>query len=121
MKIVGTLLFTGALLTAPLQCSSDPDPNRRLEDTPAEALWDLSEEFREAGDEDARRRTLETIVREYPGAREAQRAQLILDGREDEAAESDDSAGSDDSADSGDTAGDDAAEENAAESSSDDG
>jgi len=68
--------------SAPFQCRSDPNPTRRLQDTPAEALWQLSEEFRAEGDEAARRTTLQRLVERYPGTREAERAQQVLDGHE---------------------------------------
>lgn len=68
---------------APFQCASDPDPSRRLEDTPAEALWSLAERFRAQGDEDARRVALAELVERYPTSAEAQRARLVLEeGRE---------------------------------------
>jgi hypothetical protein len=67
--------------TAPFQCSK-PDPNKRVEESPAEALWKLSERFRESGDDEARRVTLETLVEEYPSSREAQRAKMALEGRD---------------------------------------
>ena len=74
-----SLLLLGA---APFQCSSDPNPTRRLQDTPAEALWQLAEQFRADGNEAARRTTLTRLVERYPGTREAERAQMVLDGRE---------------------------------------
>ena len=76
------LLVVAVALGAPFQCASDPDPDRRIEDTPAEALWNLAETFREEGDEDARRRTLSHLVDRYPTSREAERARLVLSGRE---------------------------------------
>ncbi|HJL01440.1 MAG TPA: hypothetical protein RMH85_08595 [Polyangiaceae bacterium LLY-WYZ-15_(1-7)] len=80
--ILARLALVAALGTAPFQCASDPDPERRLEDTPAEALWLLAERFREEGDAEARRTTLEQLVERYPTSREAERARLALDGRE---------------------------------------
>lgn len=68
------------LSTAPFQCASDPDPEYRVEDTPAEALWNLSEHFRGEGNELARRQTLEHLVERYPSSRESHRAQMVLDG-----------------------------------------
>lgn len=66
------------LLRAPIQCASDPDPNRRLEDTPSEALWRLAERFETDGDEAARRIALEEIVERYPSSAEAERARVAL-------------------------------------------
>ena len=70
------------LTTAPFQCASEPDPNRRIEDSPSEALWGLAEDFREAGDTEARERTLRRIVERYPDSAEAEMARMALDGRE---------------------------------------
>ena len=82
MKFVLVPLLALALGGAPFQCAADPDPERRIADTPAEALWDLSERFEEEGNETARRTTLEQLVERYPSSREAVRAQDILNGRE---------------------------------------
>jgi hypothetical protein len=82
MKLSTALLTFSLLGTAPFQCASREDPNHRIEDTPAEALWSLSERFRADGNDAARRTTLEQLVEQYPGAREAERARLVLSGRE---------------------------------------
>lgn len=79
---LATLVIVLALARAPFQCASDPDPNRRREDSPSEALWHLADRFHERGDDDARRVTLETLVEQYPTSREAERARLVLGGRE---------------------------------------
>ncbi len=77
------LIAVCLLLTrAPFQCASDPDPNRRIEDTPAEALYRLSEHFAETGDQAAREETLRHLVERYPSSREARRATLALEGRD---------------------------------------
>ena len=73
--IIAALSLSGA----PFQCASDPDPERAIEDSAPEALWNLAEEFRERGDEDARRTTLEHLVERYPSSRFAQRAELALE------------------------------------------
>jgi hypothetical protein len=78
LALAVTLLFG----TAPFQCANDPEPAERLEDSPAEALWNLAERFHEQNMEDARRQTLHQIIDQYPSSREAGQAQLILDGRE---------------------------------------
>ncbi|MEM9072727.1 MAG: hypothetical protein AAGE52_29750 [Myxococcota bacterium] len=80
--MIARLLIGALLWIAPFQCASDPDPNRRLEDTPAEALWGLAERFRAAGNEDARRTALHEITERYPTSSEAERARAVLDGRE---------------------------------------
>lgn len=78
MRALGIVL-AAALAFAPLQCGSAPDPDRRREDTPAEALLGLAERFGEEGDEAARRQTLEYLVERYPDSREAQRARAWLE------------------------------------------
>jgi hypothetical protein len=81
MKALALALALSLSSLAPFQCSK-PDTNKRVEDTPAEALWKLSERFREAGDDDARRLTLETLIEEYPSSREAKRATMALEGKD---------------------------------------
>jgi hypothetical protein len=82
MKLPVALLLLTFFGTAPFQCASDPEPDHRIEDTPAEALWSLSERFRGDGNDAARRTTLEQLVDRYPNSREAERARLVLSGRE---------------------------------------
>lgn len=53
-----------------------------MQDSPSEALFELSERFEAEGNTAARRTTLETIVDRYPSSREAAIAQEILAGRE---------------------------------------
>jgi TolA-binding protein len=81
MKALTLALSLTLSSIAPFQCSQ-PDMNKRVEDTPSEALWKLSERFRDAGDDEARRMTLEVLVEEYPRSREAERAKLVLSGNE---------------------------------------
>ncbi len=71
-------LLLAASLVAPFQCPSDPDPNKRREDTPGEALYDLAKEFRAAGDKDAEVRTLKYLVTQYPRSRHAVQAHQDL-------------------------------------------
>ncbi len=75
--MIPRLLLT-LLLGAPFQCASDPDPNRRIEDTPSEALWRLAERFEAEGDESARRMALEELLERYPSSAEAERARTAL-------------------------------------------
>jgi len=72
------LVLLLSFLGAPFQCASDPDPARRMQDTPSEALWNLAERFREQGQAEAREETLREIVRSYPNSREAERSRLVL-------------------------------------------
>lgn len=82
MKPVLALAFTLLLGTAPFQCANDPEPEERLEDTPAEALFNLAAHFHDQNQEEARRETLRQIIDQYPSSVEAHQAQLILDGHE---------------------------------------
>jgi hypothetical protein len=82
MRAVALVLLVLALGRAPFQCASDPDPNRRLEDSAPEALWNLSEEFEARGDREARDVTLRHLVERYPRSRYARRAELVLAGEE---------------------------------------
>ena len=65
---------------APLQCSHDPDPSVRIEDTAGDALWDLAKDFEARGDHAAARHTLETLVTRYPSSRHTPAAKDMLDG-----------------------------------------
>ena len=82
MKLLIATVFALVMGSAPFQCAADPDPERRMQDSPSEALFELSERFRAEGNEAARRTTLETIVDRYPSSREATTATEILAGRE---------------------------------------
>jgi hypothetical protein len=100
VKLLLTFVVALGLTAAPFQCASDPDPDRRIEDTPAEALWHLSERFRTEGNEPARRTTLQQIVEQYPTSREAERARLVLGGNDVAPdAPPDETSGSDDDGD----------------------
>jgi hypothetical protein len=82
VKLLIASLFALVMGSAPFQCAADPDPERRMQDSPSEALFELSERFQAEGNEAARRTTLETIVDRYPSSREAAIATDILAGRE---------------------------------------
>jgi hypothetical protein len=73
--IVGFAVFASL---APLQCPSTPRPERAREETPAEALWQLSERFGQQGDPGAQRATLTFLVERYPASRFAERARAAL-------------------------------------------
>ncbi|CAN5733653.1 hypothetical protein BH09MYX1_BH09MYX1_35740 [soil metagenome] len=55
--------------TAPLQCTKEPDPSLRREETADEALYHLSEDFAARGDDGAAKHTLEVLVTKYPSSR----------------------------------------------------
>lgn len=66
------------LMLAPLQCGAPPGEHPRYEDSPAQAVWDLSEKLDAMGDSAARRRALEFLIERYPSSRFAERARVIL-------------------------------------------
>ena len=67
-------------LRAPIQCSHEPDPSERIEDTAGDALWDLANDFEARGNHEAARHTLETLATRYPSSRHVPAAKEILDG-----------------------------------------
>lgn len=72
-----------ALSFAPMQCSRDPDPATRREDTAGDALWGLAERFHAKHDESARMETLRFLVERYPSNRHVPAAKVILRERAD--------------------------------------
>ncbi len=70
-SLVLVTLFASAAsaITAPIQCGHDEDPALRKDESPADALWDLAAQFREAHDEAAAKKTLEYLVQRYPASR----------------------------------------------------
>lgn len=73
------IVLFAALAVAPFQCPSDPDPEKRREETPGEALHDLAKEFAKAGDRDAQIRTLKYLIEKYPRSRHAVEAHQELE------------------------------------------
>lgn len=63
---------------APLQCSSEPEPELRRYETPSEALYGLAVELKQKGNEDGWRDTLQYLLRRYPNSRFAERAKQEL-------------------------------------------
>lgn len=63
-----------AVSLAPFQCARSAGPERRMEDDPAEALYNLAERFHGKGDEAARRQTLDFLIERYPASRFASAA-----------------------------------------------
>ncbi len=72
------LVTIAALIHAPMQCTHEPDPTLRQEDTAGDALWDLAHDFKTRGDDAAYRHTLETLVARYPSSRHAAAAKEEL-------------------------------------------
>lgn len=64
-----SLVLVVSLFNAPFQCTGSPDPSEAREERPGEALYNLAQEFRAAGDHDAWRKTLEHLIRRYPSSR----------------------------------------------------
>ncbi|NUO49617.1 MAG: hypothetical protein HOV80_12240 [Polyangiaceae bacterium] len=73
----GILCFVFAV--APFQCPSDPDPDKRREETPGEALYDLAGEFKKSGDKEAYASTLQYLIKKYPRSRHAVQAHQELE------------------------------------------
>jgi outer membrane protein assembly factor BamD (BamD/ComL family) len=73
-----SLALTLAFAIAPLQCGHSYDPALSRDETPGDALWQLSRKFHEQRDEAAARRTLEYLVERYPASRWASAAQEEL-------------------------------------------
>jgi outer membrane protein assembly factor BamD (BamD/ComL family) len=80
------LTMGASLSLAPFQCSRDPDPNMRREDTAGDALWALAQDFRAKHNEQAARDTLNYLVLKYPSSRYAPAAKEELGQGSDSAA-----------------------------------
>ena len=63
------LLLASVLSTAPFQCSGGSDPAKAVDETPGDALYGLAQEFRQAGNLEAWRRTLRYLIDRYPSSR----------------------------------------------------
>ncbi len=72
------LLLAVLLASAPMQCRGEPDFDKRREETPAEALYGLAEQFKAQGNPSAQRETLEYLVARYPSSRFAEMARTDL-------------------------------------------
>ncbi|MCL2722826.1 MAG: tetratricopeptide repeat protein [Polyangiaceae bacterium] len=75
--VAGVLL--ASLGHAPLQCSRDPGPELRTEDTAGDALYKLAQNFRAKGNDAAARETLRFLVERYPSNRFAPAARDELE------------------------------------------
>jgi hypothetical protein len=69
-----------SLATAPYQCASRAGPERRLEEEPAEALYELAERFKVEGNARAQAETLRYLVEKFPASRFAEAAKQDLSG-----------------------------------------
>jgi hypothetical protein len=57
------------LATAPMQCGHTPDAELREDETPGDALWQLSQRFKAAHDDAGEKQTLAYLVERYPSSR----------------------------------------------------
>jgi hypothetical protein len=73
-----SLVLALSLVHAPLQCTRDPDPNLRSEDTAGDALWALAQDFRAHHDEAGARATFRYLAEHYPSSRYAPAARNEL-------------------------------------------
>ncbi|MEZ4298560.1 MAG: hypothetical protein R3B70_26650 [Polyangiaceae bacterium] len=71
------VLLTAA--TAPYQCAREPDPNRRIEDDPAEAIQKLADRLKSQGDTEGQVTALKFLIERYPTSRYAKAARLELE------------------------------------------
>jgi hypothetical protein len=73
-------ILIASLGNAPIQCKHDPDPNLRREDSAGDALYNLAQDFRAKGNEQAARDTLKFLVEKYPSNRHVPAARAELEG-----------------------------------------
>ena len=73
------MLLAVVVALAPMQCQGSDDPSMRRSESPGDALYDLAQQFREKGQQDAYKSTLMYLVDRYPGSRRAAAAQSELD------------------------------------------
>jgi hypothetical protein len=79
MMMRAAAVTAAALALAPFQCGRGPDPGLRQEETAGDALWALGEDFADAGDDRAAKRTYRFLVERYPSSRYAPAAQEKLE------------------------------------------
>lgn len=77
---LGTFVFAASAALAPFQCASEAKPELRREEEPAEALYNLAEQFKAKGADAARADTLRYLLKMYPTSRFAEAARLDLEG-----------------------------------------
>jgi len=81
VRTIVVLLLGASLNWAPLQCSSEPDPDVRRYETPGEALYGLASELKARGNQAGWRDTLQYLIRRYPNSRFAVRAKQDLEDK----------------------------------------
>ena len=72
------LILLAAAGSAPYQCASKAGPERRIEEEPAEALYDLAGKFKAEGNTRAQAETLRYLVDKFPASRFAVAAKQEL-------------------------------------------
>ena len=77
-RVFAAAVFASVFGSAPFQCASKVDPNKRMEEEPGEALYGLAEKFKSEGNQAARVSTLKYIVKNYPSSRFAETARQDL-------------------------------------------
>ena len=77
-RLTITVALLAGFARAPMQCGTRTRPETAREESPAEALWTLSERFGSEGNTAARTTTLQYIIERYPGSRFASRARDAL-------------------------------------------
>ena len=77
-QLTPVLVLAAALVAAPIQCGSEADPALAMEETPAEALYQLAQVLKREGNEQGWRLTLEQILARYPSSRFAVAAKQDL-------------------------------------------
>src|SRR4051812_19300293 len=73
------MLFAAAASFAPFQCAGEAKPDLRREEEPAEALYNLAEQFKAKGAAGARADTPRYIAKMSPTSRFAESARLDLE------------------------------------------
>jgi hypothetical protein len=71
-------LTLAVVVRAPMQCTHEPDPSLRIEDTAGDGLWGLAQQFRTRHEDAAARETLRYLVERYPSSRHAAEARAEL-------------------------------------------
>ncbi len=74
-----TFALAAVVALAPMQCQGSDDPSLQRSESPGEALYDLAQEFRAKGQQDAYEETLRFLIERYPSSRRAVTARSELD------------------------------------------
>jgi TolA-binding protein len=78
MRALAAAGLVVASLHAPLQCGSKTSDDLRREDSAGDALYNLAQDFRAKGNEQAAKDTLKFLVEHYPSNRHAPEARSEL-------------------------------------------